>query len=72
MLCMGIPTTSAAKAMQRLMAGNERFQNDKTDPLLHSGRREELVGGHSPFAVILSCLDSRVPPELIFALRFRA
>src|ERR1700737_1184510 len=28
--------------------------------------REELVGGQAPFAVILSCSDSRVPPELIF------
>jgi carbonic anhydrase len=58
---------SAAEALTRLMAGNERFQNDKTShPLLHSMRREELVGGQSPFAVILSCSDSRVPPELIF------
>jgi carbonic anhydrase len=49
------------------MAGNERFQNDKTGhPVLHSERREELVGGQSPFAVIFSCSDSRVPPELIF------
>ena len=63
----GNPTMSTAEAMQRLMAGNERFQNDKTGhPLLHSERREELVGGQSPFAVILSCSDSRVPPELIF------
>ena len=58
---------SATQAQARLMAGNERFQNDKTShPLLHSTRREELVGGQSPFAVILSCSDSRVPPELIF------
>ena len=59
----GTPTISPAEAMRRLMAGNERFQNDKTGhPLLHSERREELVGGQSPFAVILSCSDSRVPP----------
>jgi len=63
----GIPGMSSAEALTRLMAGNERFQNDKTShPLLHSERREELVGGQSPFAVILSCSDSRVPPELIF------
>jgi carbonic anhydrase len=55
------------EALSKLMAGNERFQNDKTGhPLLHSKRREELVGGQSPFAVILSCSDSRVPPEIIF------
>ena len=63
----GAPTTSPAEALARLMAGNERFQTDQSGhPLLHSKRREELVGGQSPFAVILSCSDSRVPPELIF------
>ena len=62
-----VPQISPAEALERLMAGNERFQNDKTGhPLLHAKRREELVGGQSPFAVILSCSDSRVPPELIF------
>ena len=61
------PAMSPAAALAQLMAGNERFQNDKTShPLLHSVRREELVGGQAPFAVILSCSDSRVPPELIF------
>jgi carbonic anhydrase len=61
------PALSPSEALAKLMAGNERFQSDKTGhPLLHSQRREELVGGQSPFAVILSCSDSRVPPELIF------
>lgn len=63
----GAPALSPSEALAKLMAGNERFQTDKTGhPLLHSQRREELVGGQSPFAVILSCSDSRVPPELIF------
>jgi carbonic anhydrase len=63
----GAPALSPSEALSKLMAGNQRFQTDKTGhPLLHSQRREELVGGQSPFAVILSCSDSRVPPELIF------
>ena len=63
----GVPQVSPAQALQRLMAGNARFQNDKTvHPVLHSKRRDELVGGQSPFAAILSCSDSRVPPELVF------
>jgi hypothetical protein len=63
----GVPAISPTEALERLMAGNERFENDKTGhPVLHSNRREELVGGQSPFAVILSCSDSRVRPELIF------
>ena len=63
----GTPALSPSEALAKLMSGNERFQTDKTGhPLLHSQRREQLVGGQSPFAVILSCSDSRVPPELIF------
>lgn len=61
------PALSPFEALAKLMSGNERFQTDMTGhPLLHSQRREELVGGQSPFAVVLSCSDSRVPPELIF------
>jgi carbonic anhydrase len=62
----GAPVTSPAKALAQLMAGNERFQSDKTQSVPHAKRRQELVAGQSPFAVILSCSDSRVPPELVF------
>ncbi len=63
----GASAISPAEALSRLMAGNQRFQHDTThQPLLHAKRREELAGGQAPFAVILSCSDSRVPPELIF------
>jgi carbonic anhydrase len=63
----GAPAISPAQALTRLVEGNQRFQNDATGhPLLHSKQRESLVGGQSPFAAILSCSDSRVPPELIF------
>jgi carbonic anhydrase len=58
---------SPTEALGQLMAGNTRFQSDHTHhPLLHSERREELVGGQAPFAVTLSCSDSSVPPEVIF------
>jgi carbonic anhydrase len=63
----GAPGISPAQAVARLVEGNQRFQNDATaHPLLHAKRRASLVGGQSPFAAILSCSDSRVPPELIF------
>ena len=63
----GASGLSPDKALAQLMAGNQRFQKDTTGhPLLHSQRRTELAGGQAPFAVILSCSDSRVPPELIF------
>lgn len=54
-------------ALERLMEGNKRFVESKMNP---SERMDEcrlrLLGGQNPFAVILGCSDSRVPPELIF------
>jgi len=61
------PTMNPDQALARLLEGNQRFQHEaNTHPQLHAKRRSELVGGQAPFAVILSCSDSRVPPELIF------
>jgi carbonic anhydrase len=56
-----------AAALARLMAGNRRFQSGAMrHPGQDSERRDALTGSQSPFAVILSCSDSRVPPEIIF------
>ena len=58
---------SADAALARLMAGNRRYRNHKEQhPDESLARRKELVGGQHPFAVILGCADSRVPPELLF------
>ena len=60
-------SVSAAEALKRLKDGNKKFQKDCLDGKLQdSERRAELVGGQAPFAAILSCADSRVPPELVF------
>ena len=54
-------------ALARLMAGNARFVAYKEQhPDESRARRKELTGGQHPFAVILGCSDSRVPPELLF------
>jgi carbonic anhydrase len=49
------------------MEGNQRYARDKEQhPDETLARRSELQDGQHPFAVVLSCSDSRVPPELIF------
>ena len=61
------PVTSADEALQRLLEGNERYVANKSTDLNESrSRRVEVAKGQSPFATIFSCVDSRVPPELVF------
>lgn len=55
------------EVLNRLKEGNQRFVSDKLDgKLQNSSRRDNLVNGQSPYAIILSCADSRVVPELAF------
>ena len=59
---------AAADALESLREGNRRFVAGESNikESLGQARRAELVGGQSPFAVILACSDSRVPVELVF------
>lgn len=53
--------------LDRLKEGNARFVADQLQSdLQDSSRREALTGGQAPGAIILSCADSRVVPELAF------
>jgi carbonic anhydrase len=55
------------EALQRLLAGNERFvQGRSIHPNQTVTRLKEVAAGQSPFAVIVGCSDSRVPNEIIF------
>ena len=56
-----------AALLRRLVEGNDRFARDAPRPQ-HVGRewRLRLTKQQHPYATILSCSDSRVPPELIF------
>ena len=64
---MKMKRVSAEKALAKLKAGNKNFVADKLDgKLQNSSRRKDLTGGQNPFAIILSCADSRVVPELAF------
>lgn len=55
------------EAWLRLAVGNDRFAGGKAaHPRQTADRRKALVAGQRPFACVLGCVDSRVPPELIF------
>ena len=59
--------SNADEALQRLREGNERYVANKSTDLNESqSRRMELAQRQNPFATIFSCVDSRVPPELVF------
>src|SRR6266516_1493456 len=61
------PTVAPAEAIAKLKEGNARYTSGN---LQHPGqtteRRAELTKSQHPFAIILSCSDSRVPPEIVF------
>ena len=65
------PTLSADEALLRLKAGNERFlAGTARFPTVQKEILADLAKGQHPYATILSCSDSRVPPELIFDAGF--
>ena len=57
----------AALALARLKTGNRRFVSGKLRTRHEAASwRAHLKKGQHPFATILACSDSRVPPELVF------
>ena len=58
---------NATEALEKLKQGNERFRAGRArGPGPVQARREELIEGQRPFAVVLGCSDSRVPTEILF------
>ncbi len=58
----------AKKAVQLLLEGNERYiaGNIRCEENMNGRRAELKQKGQNPFALIICCSDSRVPPEIIF------
>lgn len=62
---------SADEALQRLIDGNERFLAGHTKfPTVCKETLADLAREQLPYATVLGCSDSRVPPELIFDANF--
>ncbi len=61
------PAVAPAEAISKLKEGNGRYTSGNLQhPAQTTERRTELAKSQHPFAVILSCSDSRVPPEIVF------
>ena len=59
--------SSSDEALQILKEGNARFATDKSVLRnINAERRESLKNGQNPYAVIVSCSDSRVTPTTVF------
>jgi len=61
-----VQSVPAAKALERLEQGNQRFVGGKptSKDLVHD--RAGLVNSQHPYAIVVACSDSRVAPETIF------
>jgi carbonic anhydrase len=65
------PPQTADEALARLEAGNLRFvRGEARFPTVQKEVLAELTRGQQPYATILGCSDSRVPPELVFDAGF--
>ena len=62
---------TASEALDRLRAGNDRFvRGEARFPTVQKEVLAALAKGQRPYATILGCSDSRVPPELLFDAGF--
>ena len=62
-------STAPDDAIARLKAGNERFTAGKSVNCDLMAQVKQTAGQQSPYAAIVGCIDSHVPPELVFDQR---
>ncbi len=58
--------TSPDQALQMLQDGNARFLSGKSVNCDLLAQVRATASGQAPFAAVVGCIDSRVPPELVF------
>lgn len=54
------------QVIERLKAGNQRFRSGRMQQHDYLAQKRASSGGQYPAAVILSCIDSRAPAEILF------
>jgi carbonic anhydrase len=65
------PSLTSDEALARLKEGNERFVAGQAKfPTVQKEVLADLAKGQRPYATIIGCSDSRVPPELVFDSSF--
>jgi carbonic anhydrase len=64
--CPAGEEVDANAALEKLKAGNARWRSKMEERNWSQEREETARCGQHPFAIVLACMDSRVPPELIF------
>lgn len=66
---MGHQNLSAAEALEKLKAGNKRYLTAETNPgdVSPKIRQHTCENGQSPYAIVVTCSDSRVIPEAVFS-----
>jgi len=64
------PITNAEDALVELLAGNKRFVSGRPEHGHRVSAAAAASGGQQPHAVVLGCIDSRVPLEAIFDQTF--
>lgn len=63
-----LPKLTPDEVLQRLKEGNRRFRTGLPASIdTSTARRLDLAQGQAPMAAVLSCSDSRVPPEIVFS-----
>ena len=58
---------NAKEALEKLLDGNEKYLSENITPNVDDSLRTDLAkNGQHPYAIVVTCSDSRVPAELIF------
>lgn len=63
----GLDAMTADDAFSALIEGNKRYLSEKNSGARRGAKRRGAVAaGQKPFAIVVGCADSRVPPEIVF------